>query len=254
SGGGGGAPRRSAGWPPGWSTGHGPDLGDEVAAGRSPGALAALRAALAVLGLALGLVAPGRLAARGGPPPPDAVWLAEAFTAAWNGRDQDAVLACFAPDPIVRERWGAVPPEVWDSRDAGAVRRYVEDSHDGDAYDTGVLTWAGGQEEIAAWAAARWARHDRFVVVGYRAAGDGVTWRYQEFADPFQRTPGIGPTEGTAEAVVRDGAIAVLTLVRSPASVQRQRAEAAAAFDRAMTPRVADPARAGASGLPRRPR
>jgi hypothetical protein len=180
--------------------------------------------------------------------------LAEAFTAAWNGRDQDAVLASFAPDAIVRERWGPVPPEVWDSRDAGVVRRYLEDSHDGDAYDTGGLTWASGQEEIAAWAAARWARHARFVVVGYRAVGDTVVWRYQEFVDPFQRTPGIGPIEGTAEAVVRDGAIAVLTLVRSPASVQRQRDEAAVAFDRAMATQVADPARDGTSGLPRRPR
>src|SRR5262249_58665958 len=86
------------------------------------------------------------------------------------------------------------------------------------------------------------------------AAGDTVVWRYQELVDPFQRTPGIGPTEGTAEAVVHDGAIAGLTLVRSPASVQRQRAEAAVAFDRAMTTRVADPARDGASGLPPRPR
>jgi MYXO-CTERM domain-containing protein len=180
--------------------------------------------------------------------------LAEAFTAGWNAHDPDGVLACFAPDAIVRERWGTVPPEVWDSHDAQVVRKYLEDSHGGDTYDTGGLTWASGQEEIAAWAAARLAQLDRFVVVGYRATGDTVTWQYQEFVDPFQRMPGIGPTEGTAEAVVHDGAIAVLTLVRSSASVRRQRAEAAASFDRAMATRGADTVRDGPGGRLRSPR
>jgi hypothetical protein len=59
-------------------------------------------------------VAPGRSAAQG-PPPPTPLTLvsfAQGYVAAWNAHDLAAVLACFAPDAVVRERQRAVPPEV----------------------------------------------------------------------------------------------------------------------------------------------
>jgi LPXTG-motif cell wall-anchored protein len=59
-----------------------------------------------------------------------------------------------------------------------------------------------------------------------------VGWPYRAFLDPFQGTPGFSPTEGSAEAVVRDGRITRLTLVESPTSVQRQRSESDAALAR----------------------
>ena len=82
------------------------------------------RAALPVLALALGLAAPGRSAAQA-PPAPEPVRVAEAFTAAWNAHDLPAVLALLAPDAVVRERQGPVPPHVWDTRD----RVYVSSAY-----------------------------------------------------------------------------------------------------------------------------
>jgi hypothetical protein len=182
---------------------------------------------------------------------PDPVVVARAFDAAWNAHDLQAVLACFAPDAVVRERRGEVPPAVWDTRDPRVVRDFLEDSHDGDAYDTGGLSWAMGHRQIAVWAAARFAQHHRFESARRRVASDPVGWRYREFVDPFQRLPGVGPIEGIAEAVVRGGRITRLTLVQSPASVQRQRAEVAATFDRAMATQQSSPLPDGPSVRPR---
>ena len=174
------------------------------------------RLTLSMLGL--GLAAPGRGAALGPPPAPALLPLAQAYTAAWNAHDLGAVLALFAPDAVVRERWGEVPPAVWDTRDPRVARAYLDDSSSGEAYATHGFAWASGRPQIAAWAAARFAEHHRVATDQPRAAGDTVGWRYRELVDPFQGTPGFSPTGGSAEAVVRDGRIAVLTLVRSPES------------------------------------
>ena len=150
--------------------------------------------------------------------------VAQAYAAAWNAHDLAAVLALFAPDAVVRERRGAVPAAVWDTRDPQVVRAYLEGAHAGhgeERYDIGGLAWALGHRQLAAWAAARFAQHHRFAAGPYRAAGDAVGWPYREFVDPYQRAPGVGPAEGDAEAVVRGGRITRLTLVQSPASVQR---------------------------------
>jgi hypothetical protein len=208
-----------------------------------------------VLGLVLGLglLAPGRSAAQGSPPAPALIPVAQAYTAAWNAHDLAAVLACFAPDAIVRERWGAVPPDVWDTRDPRVARAYLDNAFAGEAYATHGFAWATGRPEIAAWAAARFAQRHRFATDQHHATGDTVAWRYQEFVDPFQRTPGFSPTEGSAEAVVRDGRITVLTLVQSPASVQRRRgqeAAALAAFATAAATGRAAPRGAGPSAPP----
>ena len=114
--------------------------------GRPTGPVRALRSALPLLALALGLLAPGRSAAQGLPPPvPELIPVAAAYTAAWNAHDLPAVLARFAPDAVVRERRGAVPAAVWDTRDPQVVRAYL----DGTArrrsdYDTAGLVWVTG--------------------------------------------------------------------------------------------------------------
>jgi len=202
------------------TTGHRPRPAEEVAAGRPTGPVVALRSAL--LALALGLVVPGPSAAQGPPPAPVLVPVTEAFTAARNAHDLPAVLALFAPDAVVRERRGDVPAAVWDTRDPQVVRGYLDGSYQGETYDTGGLVWLTGRPEIAAWAAAAFARHHRYTVGQHRVAGDTVGWRYREFVDPYQVTPGVSAAEGTAEAVVRGGRITLLSVVQSPASVQRQ--------------------------------
>ena len=214
----------------------------------------ARRAALPALVLAVKLVAPGRSAAQAPPPAPEPVRVAAAFAAAWNAHDLPAVLAHFAPDAVVRERSGAVPPEVWDTREPQVVRAYRKGSHDGDNYDVDSFVWVTGHAEIAAWAAGSFARHHRLVADPYRAAGDTVGWSYRAFADPYQLMPGIGPAEGDAEAVVRGGRIAVLSLVQTTASVERRRDEMNAAARRAVATRFAVPAGDGPSTRQREPR
>jgi ketosteroid isomerase-like protein len=182
----------------------------------------------------------------------DATALAWAFTAAWNAQDLDAVLACFAPDAVVRERRGDVPAHVWDVRDPQVVRAYLDDAPESRNYDACALVWVTGRRQIAAWAAARFARRDRFVAGPYRPTGDTVNWSYQAIDDLAQRLLGVGPLEGDAEAVVRGGRITVLTLVVSPEAVQRQQGEEAAVLALAAT-RRATPEPAAPGVPPRRP-
>jgi len=205
--------------------------------GKPIGPNVARRAALPLLVLALGLVAPGRSTAQDPPPVPAPVRVAAAFTAAWNAHDLPAVLARFAPDAIVRERRAEVPAAVWDTRDPQVVRAYHDTAQATAHEDPETFLWVTGHPAIAAWAAGRFAQHHRFAAGPYRAAGDTVRWPYREFVDPFQLAPGVAPAEGEAEAVVRGGRIAVLSLVQSPASVARQRREAAAGIARAAASR-----------------
>jgi ketosteroid isomerase-like protein len=211
---------------------------------RAPGlAVLAVLAVLAAAALAGGGVAPRPLHAQA----PDLVPVAAAYTAAWNAHDLPAVLALFAPDAVVRERRGEVPPAVWDSRDPRVVQNYLDTASDSPNSDPSNLVWVAGHPQIAAWAAARFAQQHRFAAGPYHAAGDTVGWPYREFADPWQLVPGIGPVEGEAEAVVRRGRIAVLSLVRSPASERRRWDETYAAYARAAATRLAAPAGDGPS-------
>lgn len=186
---------------------------------------------LALPVLVLGLMAPGRSAAQGPPPAPALIPFAQSYTAAWNAHGLGAVLTFFAPDAVVRERWGDVPPAVWDTRDPRVVRDYLDNSDHGEAYNTHGFAWVTGRQQIAAWAAARFAPHHRVALGQHRVAGDAVSWPYQEFRDPYQHMPGVGPLEGTVEAVVRGGRITVLTLVVSPASLWRQQSEVASVLN-----------------------
>ena len=146
-----------------------------------------------------------------------------------------------------------MPPEVWDTRDPQVVRAYLDGINDGTRNDATGLVWVTGHPAIAAWAAGRFAQHHRFAAGPYRAAGDTVRWPYREFVDPFQLAPGVAPAEGEAEAVVRGGRIAVLSLVQSPASAQRQRGETGAAIARAEATRRAAAPGIGPNLQPRRP-
>ena len=215
----------------------------------------ARRAALPVLALAVQLVAPGRSAAQGPAPAPEPVRVAEAFTAALNAHDLPAVLALLAPDAVVRERQGPVPPHVWDTRDRQVVRAYLEVPRESRDDVPSPFVWVTGHQEIAAWAAARFALRHRYAVGPYHAAGDTVGWAYREFIDPYQLAPGFSPSEGDAEAVVRGGRIAVLSLVQTPASVLRRENEGRVAAARAAATRRAAPAGDGPSvrlsGAPR---
>jgi hypothetical protein len=207
----------------------------------------------------LALLAAVALAGWGTPPrrlhaqAPDAQSVVQAYTAAWNAHDLPAVLVRFAPDAVVRERSGAVPAAVWDTRDPQVVRTYLDGAHEGLGYDTGNLVWMTGHQEIAMWAVEHFARHHRFAAGPPRAAGDTVVWPYREYTDPYQLVPGFSPTEGNAEAVVRGGRITTLTLVVSPESVQRRRDEAQSARARAVAPRLAAPIAGGPSLQPRGP-
>jgi hypothetical protein len=81
-----------------------------VAVGWPIGPNVALRSALPLLGLVLGLPAPGRSAAQEPPlPAPELVPVAAADTAARNAHDLPAVRARFAPDAEGRARHGEVP-------------------------------------------------------------------------------------------------------------------------------------------------
>jgi hypothetical protein len=183
---------------------------------RSPGrTLLALLAAIAVAGW---LAAPPRVHAQA-TQAPNLLPLAQAYTAAWNAHDLDAVLAFFVPDAIVRERRGDVPLEVWDAHDPQVVGAYLNATLDGNNLDPTPLRWVTGHQQIGAWATARFARRHRVAVGQYHVIGDTVRWPYQEGSDPFQSMPGVGLLEGTTEAEVRGGRITLLTVVLSPASV-----------------------------------
>ena len=143
-------------------------------------------------------------------------------------------MALFAPDAIVRERRGPVPADVWDTRDPQVVHAHLDGSPGGLAQNPSGLIWVAGRQEIGTWAAARFARYPRSTAGQLRVAGDTVTWRYREYADPYRPASGFSPLEGDAEAVVHGGQITLLSLVQSPESVQRQQDEV-----RAVTARMA---------------
>ena len=187
------------------------------------------------------------------PPAPALVPVAEAYTAAWNAHDLPAVLALFAPDAVVRERRGAVPPEVWDTRDPQVVRAYLEDSDYGDAYDAGGLAWARGHQQIAAWAAAHFARHQRLAAEQPRAAGDTVGWQYREFVDPLQGLPGVGPLEGTRRRWCTAAGSRGSPWSGRPPPCSGSRARSAAYGARALATRRAAPHEDGRRGPPSGP-
>ena len=88
-----------------------------------------------------------------------------------------------------------MPAAVWDTRDPQVVRDYLA-APPTTATDVGALDWVTGHPADQAWVAARFAQRHRVAADQHRAAGDTVGWRYREFVDPFQGTPGFSPAEG----------------------------------------------------------
>ena len=210
---------------------------------RPTGPVRALRTALPVLALALGLLAPGQSAAQGlrRRPRPSSRW-PQAYTAAWNAHDLPAVLALFAPDAVVRERRGAVPPDVWDTRDPQVVRAYLDDvprrrqlRHprlrlgDRPPADRGV----GGGALRASTTASRRAR----------TAPPGTRWagRTRRSSTPTSSCRASARPRATRRRWCAAAGSRVLTLVQSPASVQRRQGEADAALARVAATHRASP-------------
>ena len=163
-----------------------------------------------------------------GPPAPDLVAVAQAFNAAWNAHDAEAVLAVFAPEAVIRQ------PAASAGGDGGGGRRVTVRDVYGAAFDAwdeppaerrGMVTWAADPATRRVWVQRLLRRNHRVAATDYRAAGERVRWTFRAFADPYQTLPGVGPTDGTARAVVRAGRITTLVTAPEPASV-RQREEA----------------------------
>jgi hypothetical protein len=184
---------------------------------------------LAVLALRLALLA--LLPALVGPPgtvaqQADVVALARAYLTAWNDHDLETVLAFFAPDAIVRQDGAAVPDTVWNAQDEVTVSEY-RDSALGWGSD---LAWARGTVAIRALLADTFRDHPQIEAFDFQASGETVTWRYRLRQEPFQRVPGVGPVEGTADAVVHAGQITRLSTVHDPRSLARRNAALDAAL------------------------
>jgi hypothetical protein len=162
----------------------------------------------------------------------DLVEFAQAYDAAWNAHDLEGVLAFFAPAAVVRQ------PAA--SAGVGNGERHVTVA---DVYGLAVDPWNGAPTEttemvvlaadpaqVRSWVRLLFERRHRVEATGYRASGETVSWDFRAYADPYQTVRGVGPTEGTAEAVVRAGHITTLTTASTPESVRRREAAMAAAL------------------------
>jgi hypothetical protein len=195
-------------------------------------------------GASLGLLALG-VATRWALAPTDAlaqqadlVAFAQAYTTAWNAHDLAAVLACFAPDAVVRHRDAMVPEAAWASEEAMRQYLYAEEGwHYG-------LVWARGAADVADVTERAFAAHAHTDTSAYRTAGETVTWRYVLHEDPFHQFPGVGPVTGVAEAVVRGRQIVQISTVHDADSVQRRHAALLAHLGVAPTTAAARPLQA----------
>jgi hypothetical protein len=204
-----------------------------------------------------GRIAPGRGARQ-----PDPAAVAWALNAAWNAHDVEGLVALFAPDA-----------EVWQTRvvlvaaDSSEAALAIEDVYgagQGALADTlaarngpqGEVLWAAGTPRIRAWLLGLFAAGHRVEASAYEADGDSVAWRFRAFADPYQRFPGVEPTEGTARLAVHDGRVAALTFGTERHTVTRRTRQfdaatqaatrARIAVTRSAPPRPATPSRRGA--------
>jgi hypothetical protein len=205
---------------------------------RPTGAVRALYAALPGLALALGLLAPDQVAAQTPllpvpdtipgaqeppPPVPDVVPFVEAYTAAWNAHDLDALLALFAPNAAIAFDYG--PSGDHEDRPLefrGAVESFSLQAGVAVLMEPGVRVDPGV--------------HQAAPVVFGGAAATLARWPYQRAAAP----PAL-PTEiGTDAVVLREGRI--LAYTRTPDRASRAaRAKAVDGAMRALAIRTARP-------------
>ena len=191
------------------------------------------RVLVPVLALAAGLVIPGRSAAQGiAASEGSLVFLARAYTAAWNAHDLEAALACFAPDAVITCGEAGLRVAVWE-----AAREATTHGDGGHGEDTEGVYAIPGTAAIQAHLRAQVVWQGHVEAWDYRAAGSGVTWSYRRSEAAEPHVPGIRPVEGTAEASVRAGRIMRLRLAHDPGSVAaRATAVAATAPRRATNP------------------
>jgi hypothetical protein len=179
----------------------------------------------------------------------DPVALAEAFNAAWNAHDIEAVMALLGDRPTVEQVAPAVTgyDQSLATADTYGVPLPLASDVGATGQDPAVLLT--GQEAVRQWIASLFARRHRVDAGNYQVAPDRVTWSYRASADPYQQTPGVGPTEGTVTATVHAGRFTTLAITADPGSVQRR--ELAVAAARRRTPAATgDPA--VPAGVPQR--
>jgi hypothetical protein len=232
------------------------------ASGRRSAAVAgAALVALALSGRPARRPAAGPVGATAGDGASDPVAVARAFNTAWNAHDVEGVVARFAPgatvwqtDTLIASDPSDALPAVPVARDAyGAGRRSLADAEA--AADSGgwarwargEILWAAGGRRIRTWLAWFFAAGHRVEATGYQARGDTVTWRFRAFADPYQGTPGVAPTEGTARLALDAGRVASFTFATERPAVARRDRQLAAAGVRAA------PHRGAGAGAPAAP-
>jgi hypothetical protein len=154
------------------------------------------------------------------------VALARRFNEAWNQHDLGAVLAFFAEDAQVRQSdttvtyWG----DSIETQDVYGTRLTLIDANVGESLN--VVRWAAGLAEITEWTQALFRADHQVEATTYSSAArdglDVVAWDYRVSSNPYRRLPGIEPTQGRAEATLRDGKVITLHLASDPASVARR--------------------------------
>jgi hypothetical protein len=181
------------------------------------------RLALAFL-IAVALGATGAAAPPVGARGTDPVALVQAFSAAWNAHEPDAVAALFADQATVPSLDVLVPESgtSLEFSDAYGVRAILVDPGPAVRVDGTTVVWAPGPAQIRAWAHALFTQDHRAQDTNYRAHGDWVIWDYRVSVDPYQRYSGVGPTEGQAEAGTFPPPVMALSLTASRASVRRR--------------------------------
>jgi ketosteroid isomerase-like protein len=118
--------------------------------------------------------------------PADPLSVAHAFNAAWNARDLETILACFADDAVVRQV--PAPPDQGIHRGKEQIRTWVE------------------------WQLPGFHVESR----DHRTSEDRVTWTSMVTGEAFRQLGFSEAIEARAEAVVRAGKIASLTVTNPP--------------------------------------
>jgi ketosteroid isomerase-like protein len=124
------------------------------------------------------------------------------FDASWNAHDEEAVLASFAEDVVVRLSPPPPPPldhvsrGKWEAR--AFVREFLPASH--------VTNW------------------------DHRVRGDTVTWRFAADGEALRRM-GANRATGTAEAVLREGKIQAFRIYLDEPTVEKIGAAQGGGFD-----------------------
>jgi hypothetical protein len=177
------------------------------------------------------------------------VYVAHAFTAAWNARDLDG-LAALLGEAQVRQRnarvvqygYNVAVSDVYGSSSSyeGAPPRT----------EGNEVLWASGPIEIRAWLASVLPAAQPVITTNYRVNGTTVTWEYKVPVplDIQRAVPGMPALSGMAEAQVSSGQITRLILTSTPGVAARSEEALAAAIAAVHAGTRADQATGDAAG------